>query len=141
MKIKNFKIIPYEYIGELYFGETRTEIRKKYSEYEEFKKTPFSINTMDAYEDCHLGYNENDELEFVETFPGVNVSIFGNEISFKKKYFEVKKYLKELDENIQEDENGLTSYKYGVGITLENKSGLNMDIQSVFIFCKNYYEN
>jgi hypothetical protein len=140
MKINNFIIVPYEKIGDLSFGESRIEIRKKYPEYEEFRKTPFSQNTTDAYGDCHLGYNLNNELESVETFPGVSVTIYGNEISKNKKYSEVKSFLMKMDPEIQEDECGLTSFKLGIGIYLEKNDGCNNDIQSIIIFCKGYYD-
>lgn len=57
-------VIPLVSVGEIKFGMSREEVRKKYEVYGEFKKSSFADNTTDDLVFCHVYYdNEAKKIE------------------------------------------------------------------------------
>lgn len=135
-----YKIKPYTSVGEIKFGMDRKVIRDLFkNNYEEFRKSPFSENTTDDFGICHVYYNNQNKCEAVEFFDSANVSFMDMNIS-NKSYYEVKVFFKKIDQDIDINEEGFTSYKYGIGVyapfALNNPKEI---IEGIIVFQKNYY--
>jgi len=64
------EILPFVSIGDLRFGESRQDVRKHLgTKYQVFRKD-VGANETDAYDELglHLYYDNDDKLEYVETF-------------------------------------------------------------------------
>lgn len=61
---------PYNKVGNIAFNEKRSLVRTDYPNFREFKKTPISKNTTDAYPGFHVFYDSHNEVEAVELFRG-----------------------------------------------------------------------
>ena len=71
------ELIPYIKVGNIAFEEKRSLVRVDYPNFREFKKTPISKNTADAYTGFHVFYDTNNEVEAVEFFNGESLTLDG----------------------------------------------------------------
>ena len=71
------ELIPYIKVGNIAFEEKRSLVRVDYPNFREFKKTPISKNTADAYTGFHVFYDTNNEVEAVEFFHGESLILDG----------------------------------------------------------------
>lgn len=71
------ELIPYIKVGNIAFEEKRSLVRVDYPNFREFKKTPISKNTADAYTGFHVFYDTNNEVEAVEFFHGESLTLDG----------------------------------------------------------------
>lgn len=55
-------------VGEVEFGMPREKVRQLFGAYSEFRKTPNSAKTTDAFSFCHVFYDVNDCCEAIEIF-------------------------------------------------------------------------
>lgn len=135
-----FEVLPYVSVGNISFEMKREEVREKFNnEYEEFKKTPFSENTTDDFGCCHVYYNKQDKCEAIEFFESAKV-FFEGELITNKPYNEVKKIFESKDSDIEFNDSGFTSLKYGIGIfALYVEEDSNELVEGVIVFKKGYY--
>jgi hypothetical protein len=64
-------IVPHKGVGPLFFGMTRNDARAKLgTEFTSFRKSATAASESDAFDELgvHLYYDDNDGLEFIETF-------------------------------------------------------------------------
>lgn len=138
-----YEIKPYIGVGSIEFGMTESEVRSVIGgEFCQFKKTPASEMLTDAFSDkgIHVYYKKPGICEAVEFGNPAEPTFMGNKligIPFK----EVKKLFEKLDDTIEVDETGFTSYKFGVGVFVPTlKKSKNEPIQGVIVFEKGYYD-
>lgn len=68
-------------VGDIAFGMERESVRKLFHEkYKEFRKTKLSKNTTDDFGRFHVYYNEQDKVDAVEIFEGVQLQLDGKVI-------------------------------------------------------------
>ena len=115
------------------FGCKRKDVRKKFGrKYKEMKKNQFSLNTMDAYEDFHIFYDEDDCLEAIEFFGNAQVEVQGT-IVFPANVETVKSIIP----GVEKDSYGYMSKSHSVGFTV-NDDGT---IESILIGREGYYQD
>lgn len=59
---------------------------------------------------------------------------------FDKKYIDVEIAFRNIDSDIEIDEVGFNSNKFGIGVYAPNKDDSDSEIESVIIFRKGYYD-
>ena len=114
------------------FGMKRSEVRAVLGEATEFEKTESRPNTTDDFVYCHVYYDNNDECEAIEIFDEVAVYI-DNKLIFptdKETAFEL---FKTVFDDFTQDDDGLISYKYSIGIYAPDES-----MESILIGRENY---
>lgn len=135
------KIRPYVGVQEIDFDMKREVIRKKFNhEFTEFKKTHFSQNTTDAFEFCHIYYDNENLCEAIELFEPATV-MFDNFVMTEQPYEKVKDFFDAIDDSLDFNDAGFTSYKYGIGVFAPNASDEPEEpIESIIVFRKGYYD-
>lgn len=136
-----FDIIPYGGAGCVNFGMNREDIRKCFNnQYKEFKKTPLSESLTDDLRCCHIYYKENDICEAVEFFEGAEV-IFDGKLLLGIPYNKIKDMFEAIDDSLDFNDAGFTSYKYGIGVFTSYASDEpDEPVEAVIIFEKGYYD-
>ena len=74
---KIINVIPLVRIGEVDFGTDRSNVRKSFGEYKEFRKSPLSKNTSDDFGFCHVYYDDKDRCQAIELFSGSQAKVNG----------------------------------------------------------------
>lgn len=138
MQNKTYEIIPYKSIGSIYFSDKRESIREKIGgEYlhgtNEFEDM---VELYDFFpgQDIKVLYDKNECLGSIEFFSG-GAFFLGNEI-MNIPYSEMYNIIMHLDSDLESNEEGLTSYKLGIGIARNEEDDV---ITSVIVFKKDYY--
>ena len=133
----------YEGVGDIKFGDSVETVRKILnSRYKSFKKTPMSEFPTDAFEDLgmHIYYKKSGLCEAIEMFEPANPSINHYEI-IGEKFNEVMNWISQQDKKIDIDENGLTSFKLGIGIYAPgHEEDENAKVEAVIAFETGYYD-
>ena len=137
--IENFNIESYKRIGRIAFGASRYEVRIVFPNYTEFKKKETDDITTDAYENFHVYYDKENLCEAIEFFGNAKLT-FNNKKLLGKSYKSVKTEFLELDTDIEFDECGFTSYKYGLGVYVSNADDVEAIIEGVIVFRRGYYD-
>ena len=81
----------------------------------------------------HVYYNDQHKSIAFEIFPEIEVKFKGINLT-KNKIEIVKKAFEKYDNNIEVDEYGFTSYKYGFNIYGDSE-----EVESLFVFENGYY--
>ena len=103
------------------FGTSRTQTRETFgAEFKEMKKAPTSRNTMDVYKSCEVFYTADNKLEAVEFFIEEAAIIVEGE-KVPTDYEQCVEWLKALDSDIEENDDGIISKKCGVSIYAPDK--------------------
>ena len=137
----NFEIMPNLGAGPILFGMEEQEIHKILgNQFEKIKKSMSDGIETDMYEWCFIYYKKPGVCQAIEFFEPA-VPLLNGEKLFGRPYSEVKEILIKLDDQVQLDEDGLTSYKLGIGIYAPS-SGSNSaaPIEGVIIFGNGYYD-
>lgn len=135
-----FSIRPYFGTNDLEFGMKREVIREKLgNEFREFKKSPFSKNTTDAFKYCHVYYDSENLCVAVEFFEPSEIN-FNDLIIIGSPYDKIRDEFARIDESIDYNDAGFTSFKYGIGIFAPFAKKKPKDpVESVIIFKEGYY--
>lgn len=138
-----FKIRPYEGVGSVSFGMSRSEVRRKLeSSVEAFRKSSLSKTDADAFDalGIHVHYKESDDCEAVE-LASPSEPLFQGRQLVGKPFDELRDWLASLDENLEVDESGLTSYKHGIGLFAPFAADSPSEpVESVIVFEKGYFD-
>lgn len=126
-------VIPLVQVNGVKFGMKRSEVRAILGEATEFFKTETSTTLTDDFGYCHVFYDNNDECEAIEIFDEVEVYIDDKLIFPTDKEAAFNMFKSDFDDLIQDDE-GLISYKYSIGIYAPDE-----DMESILIGRENYY--
>jgi hypothetical protein len=139
----NYKITPYESLGNIPFGLHRNEIRGLLKEpYIEFYRNQFSKTPTDFFETVGLfiAYDKDFLCEAIEMVLPANPVLFTLTL-FNVSYESAEEQIAEWDDKLEKTNTGFTSYKFGVGAYAPNKDDSpNEMIESVIVFRKGYYD-
>lgn len=128
-----YEFKPYESVLGLTFGKTRKEIIDILNiEPNNFEKTPGEI--VDDFKFMHVYYKNNKSVAY-EIFSDIDI-VFENINLTNNTIENLTNKFKELDDNLEIDYYGFTSYKYGFNIYGESN-----EVESLLVFEKDYYNN
>jgi hypothetical protein len=138
-----FEIIPYKSVGDILFGQSREKIRELLNQqYTEFYRSEFSKIPTDSFNDSGLliSYDENFNCEAIEMTLTAN-PVFLDRALLKESYSALLKWLLRLEANLEEDDAGFTSHKFGFGVYAPNKEDEpDGCCEGVIAFKKGYYD-
>ena len=136
-----FLIVPYIGAGKILLGMTSDQISEVLSaKSEKFKKYEDDEFDTDAFKWCHIYYKSPGVCEAIEFFEPAKV-LFMEHSLIGKPFKDVKKLFLKYDKELELDETGLTSYKYGVSIYAPFAKERPSDpIEGVLVFEKGYYD-
>lgn len=130
--MEKWKINPTISVNGIVFGESRDVVRGILGQpFREFKKTPFSKNTTDAYDSYHIYYDNQNRFEAIEFFGDVKVYV-GRCVVYPGK----KDKLLKVFEDLVDDGYGYTSLNSSVGAVLADD---NTKLDGILFGCKGYY--
>lgn len=135
-----YLINSYKGFNDIEFGLSSQEIEEKLEK--KPRKILKQINDeyeTDAYDDFYVYYGEGGKCEAVEFNSNAKL-IFNQTNIFEKSYHDIENFFGSIDPNLEIDEIGFTSYKFGIGVYAPYKSELNSKIESVIIFKRGYYQ-
>ena len=124
--MKAINAIPLEEVDGLKFGVDRTEKKKKFGEYTEFKKTPTASNSTDDFGFCHVYYDEHNKMEAIEIF---DAEVYIDE---KKVYPISEPAVRTLINDLDDD---MISVSKSIGISV-----LDNEPEAILFGVKGYYE-
>jgi hypothetical protein len=137
----NFEIKPYIGAGKILLGMTSEQIQKVMgSKPDKFKKSLDDVYDTEKFA-CFFAYYKSPGIcEAIEFFGEADV-IFNGESMIGRPYADVEAMFKKVDNVLELDGAGLTSYKYGVGIyaSAAKKEPLE-PVEAVIVFEKGYYD-
>ena len=124
------ELTPYIKVGNIAFSEKRSLVRVDYTNFREFKKTPISRNTTDAYPGFHVFYDINNEVEAVEFFHGESLTLNGvNLFSLSKAEF-INKFPSCIDEG-----SSLNCVKEGFMVSFAHNV-----VDGILVYRKGYWD-
>ena len=131
--MKKFIVVLNKKVNDYEFGEKRDIVRKKIGEeFKEYKKTIYDVNTTDAYKGYHVFYDDNNKFEAIEIYDGEiyceGMKIFPGTVENAKKVID----------DLIEDDFGIISEKYSVGITTSEDNEDDIDV--ILFGRKDYYK-
>ncbi|SEN22486.1 hypothetical protein SAMN05192574_102828 [Mucilaginibacter gossypiicola] len=139
----DYKITPYESLGNIPLGLHRDEIRNLLKETpHEFYRNFLSKTPTDFFKTLGLfiGYDENLLCEAIEMILPANPILFTIELLILP-YESIEDQIAKWDDKLEKTNTGFTSYKFGVGVYAPNKDDSPNEItESVIIFKKGYYD-
>jgi hypothetical protein len=144
MKMR-FTILPYQGAGALRFGMTVAEIRKQLhpNAATPFQKSPSSSHPTDAFDElgANVYYQKDGRCEAIE-FAEPAIPLFEKSKLIGVPFSKVAKLLRSLDDKLEIDESGLTSYKLGLAIYCPgHQEKPSMIVHGVFVFERGYYDS
>ena len=123
---------PYEGVGNIKIGMTKDDISNALNiTPKTFMKSEDEF--VDDFKMMHVYYNDQHKSIAFEIFPEIEVKFKGINLT-KNKIEIVKKAFEKYDNNIEVDEYGFTSYKYGFNIYGDSE-----EVESLFVFENGYY--
>ena len=129
--MEKWVIKPLESVGKIKFEMNREEVHNLFNEKcTAFKKTKYSKNTADDYGRFHVFYTEDDKVEAVEIFEGIELMLDG-EVLFPLKACDIEKRLP----GIEHEGDYYTQVGKSIGIEVEDG-----DCVSILAGIKGYYE-
>lgn len=138
-----YDIKPYVGAGPVEFGMSVSEVRNAIGgEFHTFKKTAISEMPTDAFKDkgIHVYYKNPGVCEAIE-FGTPSEPIFLGHKLVGLPFKEAKKIFEKLDDSLDIDETGFTSYRFGIGVFVPTlKKSKSEPIQGVIVFEKGYYD-
>jgi hypothetical protein len=139
----NLEIDPYVGVGPIRFGMTRDEVRRIVGRpVKPFLKGPSSVIPTDAFDDVglHVYYKEGDLCEAVEMFLAADPTFKGQRL-IERPFDQLLAWLQTMDDHLDQDDTGLTSYKLGIGLYAPSCEERPSDsVEAVIAFEKGYYD-
>ena len=137
-----FEIQPYIQVGNLKLGdsilETRKKVNQKFNQITKSKNTDFPI---DYYADLGIliHYKKPGICEAFE-FGGIAKPTFQGKELLHQPFIQIVNWLITLDSSIEIEDDGVTSYKFGIGLYAPFAKGEpDEPIKGVIIFEEGYY--
>jgi hypothetical protein len=115
--MKTFDVIIGKSVGEIVFGMPRNEARLLLGEYREFNNNLVKMNSFDQFAFCHLGYDENDKVEFVcfTVLKDVELKL-ENRIISRMSSLQLFAYVNKLDNTVELEESGISFESNTLGV-------------------------
>jgi len=138
-------IIPFKSVGNLFFTDSRREIRKKLN-------TQFSAGVnefagiRDFYDyfkeiDFKVGYDEHDNVDAFEFYINAQDPIFNGISLLSERFVNLVRMFSELDPELESGAGEFTSNKYGIGGLMDYSKDREIACaNSIIIFRKGYYD-
>lgn len=137
------EIKPYVGVGPIRFGMTVEEVRKAVGQKPNpFRKTPDEVIPTDAFDEIglHACYKEPGVCEAVEMALAADPTFQGHRL-IERPFDEVLGWLRTLDDSVEVEDCGLTSYKLGIGLYApEISDNISAPVEAVIVFEKGYYD-
>jgi hypothetical protein len=140
----DYTIYPYEGVGPIRLGMTQQEIRAILGEPEEtVKKVPSSEYPLDYY--VQLGiqvfYKKTWVCDSIEMVNNAKPTFQGQSF-FDTPYSELKRWFQQIDNSVEIENSGLTSYTFGIALYFSHDEELEPDKSAltVFVFERGYYD-
>lgn len=135
-----YVIKSYQGFNDLKIGWTSLEIE----EYMKIKPSKFKKNNndlveTDAYDDFFVYYDDDGKSEAIEFNSNADLK-FETITFFDRNYSNVEADFRKIDSNIEIDELGFISNKFGIGVYITNKDEEDSKIESVIIYKRGYYD-
>ncbi|MBE6068548.1 MAG: hypothetical protein E7211_12770 [Clostridium lundense] len=136
-----FEINPYIGAGDILLGMTSEQIQNIIGIVPtKFKKVDTSKMYTDAYEWFHVYYNDKGKCEAIEIFEP-SMPVFKGQYLINRPFIEVKKYFDTIDDSIEINDAGFTSFKYGISIYAPFAEDEPFEpVESISIFEYGYFE-
>lgn len=136
----NFELKPLLSIGELNFGESRSALRSKLSEFEKARENgAFKMGNMPSDEYTTMGwkvhYSKYDKFGAMEFDARSNV-LYANKNLFERSWDELKSTLLSKDSNARVSPEHIISHQLGISAT---KKPFNDEIERVCVFEKDFF--
>lgn len=137
-------ICPYQSVGQIRFGMTREEVRSLLGEPSAtFYKGLNTESPTDAYDHVgvHVYYaHPSGYCEALEFFEPAQL-LLAEKPLFQLSFVQLKEWLSSQDSELEIDDEGLTCFKYGLGLYApEWKEDANLPVQGILVFNdRNYY--
>jgi hypothetical protein len=89
-------------VGDINIGMKRSEVREMLGDYREFKIDAEGMNTFDQFSEFNIGYDENDQVNFISIHLPNNFKIeFNGKIISEMSSLELFSFIKDLDSNVE----------------------------------------
>ncbi|MFD1469582.1 hypothetical protein ACFQ48_15245 [Hymenobacter caeli] len=135
-----WEINSYKGAGPILFGTQREAIRRLFAEEpNSFKRGGYELTDYFQATGVFIIYDENDSCVAVEFTKPAIVSWQGKQL-FPVPLNELFDYVRERDEELEEDESGFTSYKNGIGCYTEDIEELEEPAETIICFRHGYYD-
>ena len=136
-----FLIEPYIGVGAVELGMKQKDIQEVLNkEPRRFKKFQDDEYETEAYEFFYVYYKNPGICEAIELFNPAKVK-FNNIFLLELPYKDIKDYFLEIDKDVEIEETGLTSYKYGISIYAPYALKEPFEkAEGVMVFEKGYYD-
>lgn len=136
-----FLIEPYVGVGTIKLGMNQKDIQEVLNEEpRRFKKFQDDEYETEAYEYFYVYYKNPGICEAIEFFSPAKVILNGITL-LELPYKDIEEYFLKIDKDVEIEETGLTSYKYGVGIYAPYALDEPLEkAEGVIVFEKEYYE-
>lgn len=135
-----YNIEPFIGVGNLLFSDTRPVIRHKIGG--SYKNGEYAIaNVFELFDyfkdaDIKVLYDRDEQVNALEFYRGE--VLFMDKDILSDNYADTQRFFLEMDPDLQIDDFGFTSFKFGVGI---GHNDLNAPPDSVIVFRSGYYSN
>ncbi len=121
---------PCKDVNGIKFGTDREEVRRILGEnYKEYRKTEYDDETTDDYGDFHVFYDEDNKMEAIEIFEGIELQM-GDAVLFPAMVEDIA----DLFEDAEYDEDEFTSEGSSIGAEIEDG-----ELVSILVGCEGYY--
>lgn len=136
-----FLIEPYVGVGTIKLGMNQKDIQEVLNEEpRRFRKFQDDEYETEAYEYFYVYYKNPGICEAIEFFNPAKVILNGITL-LELPYKDIEEYFLKIDKDVEIEETGLTSYKYGVGIYAPYALDEPLEkAEGVIVFEKGYYE-
>jgi len=135
-----WEINSYKGAGPILFGTQRESIRKLFAEEaDSFERGGTESTDYFQAAGVFVIYDENDICVAVEFTKPAIVNWQGKRL-FPMPLDELLDYVREKDEELEEDESGFTSYKNGIGCYTEDIEALEESAETIICFRHGYYD-
>lgn len=140
-----FEVSSYIGVNSIEFEMSREAVRNSLLNYEyrTFRRNSYSESPSDGYEEIGVNvyYDSNDKVEALEFSEPACVVFNGIDI-FSLPASEVYALIKKIDQDVMIDEDGLISFKLGVGVyePLYEEKYMH-PIESFIVFKQGYYDS
>jgi hypothetical protein len=140
--MNEMQITPYEGIGPVRLGMSRADVRAALAiPFREFKRTPEADMPADAFPTIgvYVSYKPPGVCAAVEVASPAEPVMLGKRL-IGQPFGEVLEWLNSLDQQVNVDETGLTSLRFGVGLYVPAlKNGRAAPVEAVIVFERGYY--
>ena len=98
--------------------------------------------TRDLYtsKGLHIQYNKSEKIEFIDILRNAE-PVFLNKRLFYESFEDILTFFKSIDQEIEIDDDGILSIKYGIGIYSPQSGNDKRIIETIYIFKQDYYSN